>query len=102
MYSFKLNKKINIDKKYLTINENEFYPDLLDDLQICEYIKTMINTINPSIKQDVFSKNGDIFKFSLQQKLHYSFLKSNLQFNAIVFSKNQIRKQCTYAHKACW
>ena len=49
MYSFKLNKKINIDKKYLTINENEFYPDLLDDLQICEYIKTMINTINPSI-----------------------------------------------------
>ena len=49
MYSFKLNKKIYIDKKYLTINENEFYPDLLDDLQICGYIKTMINTINPSI-----------------------------------------------------
>ena len=46
--AFKLNKKINIDQKYLNLTEKDFYPDVMNDMEIFSYIKSMINNINPS------------------------------------------------------
>ena len=46
--AFKLNKKIKIDEKFLKLTENDFYPDIMDDIRIFDYIKSMINNIEPS------------------------------------------------------
>ena len=46
--AFKLNKKIIIDEKFLKLTENDFYPDIMDDMRLFDYIKLMINNIDPS------------------------------------------------------
>ena len=95
MEAFKLNKKINIDKKYLTINENEFYPDLLDDLQIWEYIKAMINTINPSINdqslKETIAYSNMITRIYLKNKnsLRYDPLNTFKELKSIMEEKEQ-------------
>ena len=50
LQAFKLNKKIKIAPKYLNLTEKDFYPDIMDDMEIFSYIKSMINNINPSEK----------------------------------------------------
>ena len=48
--AFKLNKKIKLDKKFLNLTENDFYPEIMDDMDIFSYIKLMINNLNLSEK----------------------------------------------------
>ena len=50
LQAFKLNKKIKIAPKYLNLTEKDFYPDIMDDMEIFSYIKSMINNIKPSEK----------------------------------------------------
>ena len=50
LQAFKLNKKIKIAPKYLNLREKDFYPDVMDDMEIFSYIKSMINNIKPSEK----------------------------------------------------
>ena len=93
--AFKLNKKINIDKKYLTISENDFYPDLLDDLEIWKYIKTMINTINPSINdqslKETIAYSNMITRIYLKNKnsLRYDPLNTFKELKSIMEEKEQ-------------
>ena len=95
MEAFKLNKKINIDKKYLQIKENEFYPDLLDDLEIWEYIKAMINNINPSINdqslKETIAYSNMITRIYLKNKnsLRYDPLNTFKELKSIMEEKEQ-------------
>ena len=95
MEAFKLNKKINIDKKYLKIKENDFYPDLLDDLEIWEYIKAMINNINPSINdqslKETIAYSNMITRIYLKNKniLRYDPLNTFKELKSIMEEKEQ-------------
>ena len=95
MEAFKLNKKINIDKKYLNIKEKDFYPDLLDDLQIWEYIKAMINNINPSINdqslKETIAYSNMITRIYLKNKnsLRYDPLNTFKELKSIMEEKEQ-------------
>ena len=74
--AFKLNKKININKKYLNLTEKDFYPDVMDDMEIFSYIKSMINNINPSEKDK-----------ALKQTIAYS----NMITRIYLKNKNSLR-----------
>ena len=95
MEAFKLNKKINIDKKYLNIKEKDFYPDLLDDLQIWEYIKAMINNMNPSINdqslKETIAYSNMITRIYLKNKnsLRYDPLNTFKELKSIMEEKEQ-------------
>ena len=95
MEAFKLNKKININKKYLKIKENEFYPDLLDDMEIWEYIKAMINNINPSINdqslKETIAYSNMITRIYLKNKnsLRYDPLNTFKELKSIMEEKEQ-------------
>ena len=95
MEAFKLNKKINIDRKYLQIKENDFYPDLLDDLEIWEYIKAMINNINPSINdqslKETIAYSNMITRIYLKNKntLRYDPLNTFKELKSIMEEKEQ-------------
>ena len=95
MEAFKLNKKIIIDKKYLNIKEKDFYPDLLDDLQIWEYIKAMVNNINPSINdqslKETIAYSNMITRIYLKNKnsLRYDPLNTFKELKSIMEEKEQ-------------
>ena len=95
MEAFKLNKKININKKYLKIKENEFYPDLLDEMEIWEYIKAMINNINPSINdqslKETIAYSNMITRIYLKNKnsLRYDPLNTFKELKSIMEEKEQ-------------
>ena len=74
--AFKLNKKISINKKYLNLTEKDFYPDVMDDMEIFSYIKSMINNINPSEKDK-----------ALKQTIAYS----NMITRIYLKNKNSLR-----------
>jgi len=74
--AFKLNKKIKIDEKFLKLTEDDFYPDIMDDMQIFSYIKLMINNINPSEKDK-----------ALKQTIAYS----NMITRIYLKNKNNLR-----------
>ena len=74
--AFKLNKKITINKKYLNLTEKDFYPDVMDDMEIFSYIKSMINNINPSEKDK-----------ALKQTIAYS----NMITRIYLKNKNSLR-----------
>ena len=74
--AFKLNKKITINKKYLNLTEKDFYPDVMDDMEIFSYIKSMINNMNPSEKDK-----------ALKQTIAYS----NMITRIYLKNKNSLR-----------
>ena len=74
--AFKLNKKININPKFLNISEKDFNPEIMDDLDLFNYIKLMINNINPSIKDK-----------ALKQTIAYS----NMITRIYLKNKNSLR-----------
>ena len=74
--AFKLNKKISINKKYLNLTEKDFYPDVMDDMEIFSYIKSMINNINRSEKDK-----------ALKQTIAYS----NMITRIYLKNKNSLR-----------
>ena len=74
--AFKLNKKISINKKFLNLTEKDFYPDIMDDMEIFSYIKSMINNINPSEKDK-----------ALKQTIAYS----NMITRIYLKNKNSLR-----------
>ena len=74
--AFKLNKEISINKKYLNLTEKDFYPDVMDDMEIFSYIKSMINNINPSEKDK-----------ALKQTIAYS----NMITRIYLKNKNSLR-----------
>ena len=95
MNALKLNKKIKIDKKYLEINENNFYPNLLDDREIYEYIKAMTNSANSSINdqalKETIAYSNMIIRIYLKNKnfLRYDPLNTFKELKSIMEEKEQ-------------
>ena len=46
--AYRLDKNIRKNKKYLELKKEDYKPNLLDDNEICKYIKLMISSMNPT------------------------------------------------------
>ena len=93
--AFKLNKKIIIDEKFLKLTENDFYPDIMDDMRLFDYIKLMVNNIDPSerdraLKQTIAYSNM-ITRIYLKNKssLRYDPLNIFKELKTIMEEKEQ-------------
>ena len=93
--AFKLNKKIKINPKYLKLTENDFYPDVMDDMEIFSYIKLMINNLNPSEKdkalKETIAYSNMITRIYLKNKnsLRYDPLNTFKELKNIMEEKEQ-------------
>ena len=93
--AFKLNKKIKINPKYLKLKESDFYPDIMDDMEIFSYIKTMINDLNPSEKdkalKETIAYSNMITRIYLKNKtsLRYDPLNIFKELKNIMEEKEQ-------------
>ena len=93
--AFKLNKKIKIDKKFLNLTENDFYPEILDDMDIFSYIKLMINNLNPSEKdkalKETIAYSNMITRIYIKNKniLRYDPLNTFKELKNIMERKEQ-------------
>lgn len=93
--ALKLNKKIKIDKKYLQVTEKDFYPNLLDDREIYEYIKAMTSSANSSrndqaLKETIAYSNM-IIRIYLKNRnsLRYDPLNTFKELKSIMEEKEQ-------------
>ena len=93
--AFKLNKKIIIDEKFLKLTENDFYPDIMDDMRLFDYMKLMVNNIDPSerdrtLKQTIAYSNM-ITRIYLKNKssLRYDPLNIFKELKTIMEEKEQ-------------
>ena len=93
--AFKLNKKIKIDKKFLNLTENDFYPEIMDDMDIFSYIKLMINNLNPSEKdkalKETIAYSNMITRIYIKNKniLRYDPLNTFKELKNIMERKEQ-------------
>ena len=93
--AFKLNKKIKINPKYLKLTENDFYPDVMDDMEIFSYIKLMINNLNPSEKdkalKETIAYSNMITRIYLKNKnsLRYDPLNIFKELKSMMEEKEQ-------------
>lgn len=93
--ALKLNKKIKIDKKYLQITEKDFYPNLLDDREIYEYIKAMTSsansTINDQALKETIAYSNMIIRIYLKNRnsLRYDPLNTFKELKSIMEEKEQ-------------
>jgi hypothetical protein len=93
--ALKLNKKIKIDKKYLQITEKDFYPNLLDEREIYEYIKAMTSNANSSINdqalKETIAYSNMIIRIYLKNRnsLRYDPLNTFKELKSIMEEKEQ-------------
>ena len=93
--AFKLNKKIKLDKKFLNLTENDFYPEIMDDMDIFSYIKLMINNLNLSEKdkalKETIAYSNMITRIYLKNKntLRYDPLNTFKELKNIMERKEQ-------------
>ena len=93
--AFKLNKKIKIDKKFLFLTENDFCPEIMDDMDIFSYIKLMIKNLNPSEKdkalKETIAYSNMITRIYLKNKntLRYDPLNTFKELKNIMERKEQ-------------
>ena len=93
--ALKLNKKIKIDKKYLQVTEKDFYPNLLDDREIYEYIKAMTSSANSSINdqalKETIAYSNMIIRIYLKNRnsLRYDPLNTFKELKSIMEEKEQ-------------
>ena len=93
--AFKLNKKIKIDKKFLNLKEQDFCPEIMDDMDIFNYIKAMINNLNPSEKdkalKETIAYSNMITRIYLKNKnaLRYDPLNTFKELKFIMERKEQ-------------
>ena len=93
--AFKLNKKIKIDKRFLELTENDFYPEIMDDMDIFSYIKLMIKNLNISEKdkalKETIAYSNMITRIYLKNKtsLRYDPLSTFKELKNIMERKEQ-------------
>ena len=81
--SFKLEKNINLQEKYLYIKEQDFTPNIFDDIELSNYIKIMIATSKSSLSDQLLRETvanaNMIIRMFLKNKINL-----NLRFDPIV------------------
>ena len=72
-----LDKNIRINKKYLHLNKEDYKPNLLDDNEICKYIKLMISSMNPStsdqLLRETIAYSNMITRVYLKNKINLKY-----------------------------
>lgn len=72
-----LDKNIRINKKYFDLNRSDYKPNLLDDNEICKYIKLMISSMNPStsdqLLRETIAYSNMITRVYLKNKINLKY-----------------------------
>ena len=75
--SFKLDKNIRINDKYLNIKEEDFKPNIFDDIELGRYIKLMITTTRPhlcdKLLRETIAYSNMILRAHLKKKINLRF-----------------------------
>ena len=75
--AYRLDKNIRINKKYLHLNKEDYKPNLLDDNEICKYIKLMISSMNPStsdqLLRETIAYSNMITRVYLKNKINLKY-----------------------------
>ena len=75
--SFKLDKNIKIGEKYLDIKEEDFKPNIFDDLELGKYIKLMIASAKPylcdKLLRETVAYSNMILRVYLKKKVNLRF-----------------------------
>ena len=82
--TYGLDKNIRINKKYLYLNKEDYNPNLLDDNEVCKYIKLMISSMNPSTSDQLLR---EITAYSKMITRIYLKNKINLKYDSLTTFK---------------
>ena len=80
--AYRLDKNIRKNKKYLQLKKEDYKPNLLDDNEICKYIKLMISSMNPSTSDQL-----------LRETIAYS----NMITRVYLKNKNRWKEKTVYS-----
>ena len=92
---YRLDKNIRIDKKFLNLDKNDYNPNLLDDIEICKYIKLMISSMNPStsdqLLRETIAYSNMITRVYLKDKINlkYDPLSTFKELKSLMESKEK-------------
>ena len=72
-----LDKNIRKNKKFLKLEKSDFKPNLLDENEICKYIRLMISSMNPStsdqLLRETIAYSNMITRVYLQNKINLKY-----------------------------
>ena len=75
--AYRLDKNIRKNKKYLQLKKEDYKPNLLDDNEICKYIKLMISSMNPStsdqLLRETIAYSNMITRVYLKNKINLKY-----------------------------
>ena len=75
--AYRLDKNIRKNKKYLQLRKEDYKPNLLDDNEICKYIKLMISSMNPStsdqLLRETIAYSNMITRVYLKNKINLKY-----------------------------
>ena len=75
--AYRLDKNIRKNKKYLQLKREDYKPNLLDDNEICKYIKLMISSMNPStsdqLLRETIAYSNMITRVYLKNKINLKY-----------------------------
>ena len=75
--AYRLDKNIRKSKKYLQLKREDYKPNLLDDNEICKYIKLMISSMNPStsdqLLRETIAYSNMITRVYLKNKINLKY-----------------------------
>ena len=74
--AFRLDKNIKINDEYLNIKEEDFMPNVFDDIELGKYIKLMISSSRPctcdKLLRETIAYSNMIIKAYLKKKVYLS------------------------------
>ena len=75
--AYRLDKNIRKNKKYLELKKEDYKPNLLDDNEICKYIKLMISSMNPTtsdqLLRETIAYSNMITRVYLKNKINLKY-----------------------------
>ena len=75
--AYRLDKNIRKNKKYLQLKREDYKPNLLDDNEICKYIKLMIYSMNPTtsdqLLRETIAYSNMITRVYLKNKINLKY-----------------------------
>ena len=75
--AYRLDKNIRKNKKYLQLKKEDYKPNLLDDNEICKYIRLMISSMNPTtsdqLLRETIAYSNMITRVYLKNKINLKY-----------------------------
>ena len=81
--SFKLEKNINLQEKYLNIKKEDFTPNIFDDIELTNYIKIMIATSKSSLSDQLLRETVANANMIIRMFLR-NIINLNLRFDPVL------------------